>query len=66
MTPPTPDAEPMLDLAAIRAAALEDAARVCDNAQFTMGSDPVGATILATVAAAIRALGPADPRREGV
>lgn len=53
----------MLDLTAIRAAALEDAARVCDEVRFTMGSDPVGATILATVAAVIRAL--AGRKEEG-
>ena len=41
-----------------RAEERERCAKVCEAARFTMGADPVGATIVATVAAAIRALTP--------
>ena len=44
--------------ATARAEERERCAKVCEAARFTMGADPVGATIVATVAAAIRALTP--------
>ena len=48
---------------AARAEERERCAKVCEAARFTMGADPVGATIVATVAAAIRALTPTpEPR----